>query len=71
MGLVNSIVGTSGMHAVHCEKMQKDYLANYPSTAQFLYVPPTVVSQHLVPANPAAIAQLIHALLIVVLLYVL
>jgi len=34
-------------HAVHCELMKQDFLRKYNSTTEFLYVPPTIVSQQL------------------------
>ncbi|MEO2049085.1 MAG: glycosyltransferase family 4 protein [Pirellulales bacterium] len=49
---MNTIVGQSGIHAVHCDKMREDYLTKYPSEALFLFVPPTVVSQKLEAATP-------------------
>jgi len=47
MALVNRLVGPLGGHVVHCEKMRDDFLEQYPTKAEFLFVPPTVVSQEL------------------------
>jgi len=54
MALLNRLIGKSGGHAVHCKKMRDDFLEQYPSEAQFLFVPPTVVSQQLLPAVATA-----------------
>ncbi|MCH2113948.1 MAG: glycosyltransferase family 4 protein [Pirellulales bacterium] len=45
MALVNRIVGTDGIHVVHCQQMKADFLAMYPTGAEFLFLPPTIVVQ--------------------------
>lgn len=50
--LLDRLVGPQGCHAVHCQLMQQHFLAQYPSKAEFLFVPPTIVSQQFEPAEP-------------------
>jgi len=47
MALVNRLVGSRGAHAVHCQKMVDDFLAQYNTAATFLIVPPTIVSSEM------------------------
>jgi len=42
---LNRLVGSHGAHVVHCILMREHFLAHYSSTARFLFVPPTIVSQ--------------------------
>ena len=44
MALLNRLLGDSGAHVVHCEKMRRDFLSQYKTNAEFLFVPPTIVS---------------------------
>jgi glycosyltransferase involved in cell wall biosynthesis len=53
MAWLDGLVGSSGAHAVHCDLMRQHFLARYRSKAQFLIVPPTIVSQQLEAAEPA------------------
>jgi len=54
MALVNRLLGSRGAHAVHCEQMQCDFLFRYKTDAEFLQVPPTIVSQFLSSEERAA-----------------
>lgn len=45
MAMTNRMLGKSGAHVVHCELMKQDLQARYSTEAQFLIVPPTIVSQ--------------------------
>jgi glycosyltransferase involved in cell wall biosynthesis len=47
MALLLRVLGPSSIHVVHCEQMKGDFLAQYPIDAEFLFVPPTIVAQHL------------------------
>ncbi|HJQ78598.1 MAG TPA: glycosyltransferase family 4 protein [Lacipirellulaceae bacterium] len=47
MALLLRVVGPSGIHVVHCEQMKNDFLAQYAIGSEFLFVPPTIVAQHL------------------------
>lgn len=47
VALLDRLVGAKGAHAVHCELMRQHFLAQYESRADFLFVPPTIVSQQL------------------------
>jgi glycosyltransferase involved in cell wall biosynthesis len=46
IALLNRILGPRSIHVVHCEQMKRDFLAQYPIDAEFLFVPPTIVTQH-------------------------
>jgi glycosyltransferase involved in cell wall biosynthesis len=54
MALLNRALGPHSIHVVHCEQMKNDFLAQYRTNAEFLFVPPTIVAQHLraVPRTP-------------------
>jgi glycosyltransferase involved in cell wall biosynthesis len=39
-------------HVVHCETMRQDFLRQYDSKVEFLFVPPTIVAQQLEPIPP-------------------
>lgn len=45
MALTNRLLGKEGAHVVHCDLMKSDFQAAYSTQAQFLIVPPTIVSQ--------------------------
>jgi len=47
MALVNRFVGTLDKHAVHCKKMREDFKKQYQTNAEFILLPPTIVSQEL------------------------
>jgi glycosyltransferase involved in cell wall biosynthesis len=38
-------LGSKPVHVVHCEQMRDDFLARYSTEAEFLFLPPTIVSQ--------------------------
>jgi len=44
MALLNRSLGAASVHVVHCPKMKEDYLAQYATDAEFLFLPPTIVS---------------------------
>lgn len=46
MALLNRLIGKRGGHVVHCDAMAADFRAQYATSAEFLFVPPTIVSQH-------------------------
>jgi glycosyltransferase involved in cell wall biosynthesis len=50
--LLDRLVGRSGAHVVHCELMREHFLAQYPTEARFLFVPPSVALQKLAPREP-------------------
>ncbi len=56
VGALNRLIGSSGAHVVHCSMMEQHFRKYYDSSAQFLHVPPTIVSQqlNLVEAEPRA-----------------
>jgi glycosyltransferase involved in cell wall biosynthesis len=63
MGLINRLVGANGVHVVHCEQMERDFRATYPSQSSFIYLNPSVVSlpvrnPRLVPHSPFRIGHL-------------
>jgi glycosyltransferase involved in cell wall biosynthesis len=45
IAILNRIVGAGGVHVVHCAQMKDDFLETYPTTAEFLVLPPTVTSK--------------------------
>ena len=45
MALLNRTLGRNCIHVVHCEQMKRDFLARYSTDAEFLFVPPTIVSE--------------------------
>jgi glycosyltransferase involved in cell wall biosynthesis len=47
VALLNRVLGHRSIHVVHCEQMKRDFLAQYAIDAEFLFVPPTIVAQHL------------------------
>jgi glycosyltransferase involved in cell wall biosynthesis len=47
VALLNRMLGRNSIHVVHCEQMKRDFLAQYAIDAEFLFVPPTIVAQHL------------------------
>jgi glycosyltransferase involved in cell wall biosynthesis len=47
VALLNRMLGPGSIHVVHCEQMKSDFLAQYAIDAEFLFVPPTIVAQHL------------------------
>jgi len=52
MALVTRIVGSNGAHVVYCEKMREDFLGQYSTDAEFLFVPPTIVSSKEIVGSP-------------------
>jgi glycosyltransferase involved in cell wall biosynthesis len=44
MALLNRALGPHSIHVVHCEQMKDDFLSRYSTPAEFLFVPPTIVS---------------------------
>jgi glycosyltransferase involved in cell wall biosynthesis len=47
IALLNRLLGRNSIHVVHCEQMKRDFLAQYAIDVEFLFVPPTIVAQHL------------------------
>jgi len=44
MGLVDRMIGSNGIHVVHCNDMVRDFRSVYPSISRFVCVPGSIVS---------------------------
>jgi glycosyltransferase involved in cell wall biosynthesis len=54
---LDRLVSSTGAHAVHCDLMREDFARTYKTSAKFLIVPPTIVSQRDKTEGPAPLPE--------------